>query len=61
MTYFAQPNGTYRVDYTSGEGKTYLFGGNSSWRGPMWFPINYLLIAALEQYHHFYGDGAFAG
>jgi hypothetical protein len=32
-----------------------LFGGNSNWRGPVWFPINYLLIEALERYHHFYG------
>ena len=61
MTYFAQPNGTYRVDYTRGEGNTYLFGGNSNWRGPIWFPINYLLVEALKRYHHFYGDGSFAG
>jgi hypothetical protein len=33
-----------------------MFGGNSNWRGPVWFPINYLLIEALERYHHFYGD-----
>jgi hypothetical protein len=33
-----------------------LFGGNSNWRGPIWFPLNYLLIEALERYHHFYGD-----
>jgi hypothetical protein len=33
-----------------------MFGGNSNWRGPIWFPINYLLIEALERYHHFYGD-----
>ena len=35
---------------------TSLFGGNSNWRGPIWFPVNYLLIEALERYHHFYGD-----
>ena len=35
---------------------TGLFGGNSNWRGPVWFPLNYLLIEALERYHHFYGD-----
>ena len=35
---------------------TGLFGGNSNWRGPVWFPVNYLLIEALERYHHFYGD-----
>jgi hypothetical protein len=46
----------YRVDYAPGEGNTYLFGGNSNWRGPIWFPINYLLVEALERYHHFYGD-----
>jgi hypothetical protein len=51
-------NGTeYRVDYVPGESNTGLFGGNSNWRGPIWFPINYLLIEALERYHHFYGDG----
>jgi hypothetical protein len=46
----------YRVDYDPGESTTNLFGGNSNWRGPVWFPINYLLIEALERYHHFYGD-----
>jgi hypothetical protein len=46
----------YRVDYVPGESTTGLFGGNSNWRGPIWFPLNYLLIEALERYHHFYGD-----
>ena len=46
----------YRVDYTPAEGNTSLFGGNSNWRGPIWFPINFLLIEALERYHHYYGD-----
>ena len=46
----------YRVDYVPGEGNTGLFGGNSNWRGPIWFPINFLLVEALERYHHFYGD-----
>jgi mannosylglycerate hydrolase MGH1-like protein len=45
-----------RVDYTPGESTTGLFGGNSNWRGPVWFPVNYLLIEALERYHHFYED-----
>jgi hypothetical protein len=44
------------VEYTPGESNTGLFGGNSNWRGPIWFPVNYLLIEALERYHHFYGD-----
>ena len=47
----------HRVDYEPGESATHFFGGNSNWRGPVWFPLNYLLIEALERYHHFYGDG----
>jgi len=47
---------THRVTYTPGESDNGLFGGNSNWRGPVWFPVNYLLIEALERYHHFYGD-----
>jgi hypothetical protein len=46
----------FRVAYDPAESTTHLFGGNSNWRGPIWFPINYLLIEALERYHHFYGD-----
>ncbi len=46
----------HRVTYTPGESDTGLFGGNSNWRGPVWFPLNYLLIEALERYSHFYGD-----
>ncbi len=48
--------GERRVDYEPGEATEPLFGGNSNWRGPIWFPTNYLLIEALERYHHFYGD-----
>lgn len=46
----------YRVNYVPGDSDTWLFGGNSNWRGPVWFPLNYLLIESLERYHHFYGD-----
>ena len=46
----------YRVEYVPGESDTGLFGGNSNWRGPIWFPINYLVVEALERYDHFYGD-----
>jgi hypothetical protein len=46
----------YRVDYEPGESSTGLFGGNSNWRGPIWFPVNYLLIESLQRFHHYYGD-----
>ena len=44
------------VGYVPGESDSWMFGGNSNWRGPVWFPVNFLLIEALERYHHFYGD-----
>jgi hypothetical protein len=47
---------SYSVDYEPAESRTGQFGGNSNWRGPVWFPINYLLIEALQKFHHFYGD-----
>jgi len=46
----------HRVDYEPAESSTGLFGGNSNWRGPIWFPINFLLIESLQKFHHFYGD-----
>lgn len=45
-----------QVKYIPGESDSYAFGGNSNWRGPVWFPLNYLFVEALERYHHFYGD-----
>jgi Glycosyl hydrolase family 63 C-terminal domain len=45
-----------RVDYEPAESTTGLFGGNSNWRGPIWFPVNYLLIESLQKFHHYYGE-----
>ena len=53
---FRADGAEYRVEYVPGDSNTGLFGGNSNWRGPVWFPLNYLLVEALERYHHFYGD-----
>ena len=44
------------VAYTPAESETGSFGGNSNWRGPIWFPVNYLLIESLQKFHHYYGD-----
>ena len=53
----------YRVDgmdlavkYTPAESSSGLFGGNSNWRGPIWFPLNFLIIESLQKFHHYYGD-----
>jgi hypothetical protein len=49
--------GTQRkLDYEPAESTTQLFGGNSNWRGPVWFPINYLIIAGLHRFYHYFGD-----
>src|SRR5271166_2815762 len=55
--YEVQVNGhVNRVDYEPAESSTGVFGGNSNWRGPIWFPVNYLLIESLQKYHHYYGE-----
>jgi hypothetical protein len=46
----------YTISYQPAESESGLFGGNSNWRGPVWFPINYLLIEALQRFNHYYGD-----
>ena len=46
----------FSVQYKSGESDSYLFGGNSNWRGPVWFPVNFLIIESLQRFHHYYGD-----
>jgi hypothetical protein len=55
--YFLHINGDdHEVDYEPAESTSGLFGGNSNWRGPVWFPVNYLLIESLQKFHHYYGD-----
>jgi len=46
----------YRVSYEPAESATGVFGGNSNWRGPIWFPVNYLIIESLQKFHHYLGD-----
>lgn len=53
---FIHGNEHSEVGYVPGESDSWMFGGNSNWRGPVWFPVNYLIVEALERYHHFYGD-----
>jgi hypothetical protein len=47
---------TFRVDYEPAESTSGIFGGNSNWRGPIWFPLNYLLIESLQKFHYYLGD-----
>ena len=55
--YVLEVNGMeHRVDYEPAESSSGLFGGNSNWRGPIWFPVNYLLIESLQRFYHYYGD-----
>ncbi len=56
--YVLEVNGDlHRVDYEPGESTSGLFGGNSNWRGPIWMPVNYLLIESLQKFHHYLNDG----
>ena len=55
--YVLNVNGAeYRVAYEPGESSSGLFGGNSNWRGPIWFPINFLIVEALQKFHHYFGE-----
>jgi hypothetical protein len=47
---------TFRVGYEPADSQSSLFGGNSNWRGPIWIPVNYLIIESLQKFHHYYGD-----
>jgi hypothetical protein len=47
---------TFTINYQPAESQTGMFGGNSNWRGPIWFPINYLIIESLRKFHSYYGD-----
>jgi hypothetical protein len=56
--YVLNVDGTeHRVDYEPGESSTGVFGGNSNWRGPIWFPLNFLLVESLQRFHHYFGNG----
>jgi hypothetical protein len=55
--YVLHVNGSeHRVGYEPGESGSALFGGNSNWRGPVWFPVNFLLIESLQKFHHYFGE-----
>ena len=56
MCYRRRDVGRISVNYQPGESTTGDFGGNSNWRGPIWFPINFLLVEVLYKYHRFYGN-----
>ena len=53
---FSHAGAEYRVNYEPGESTSDVFGGNSNWRGPVWIPMNYLLIDSLYEFHRYYGD-----
>ena len=53
---FGYQSHNYTIQYEPGESSSSMFGGNSNWRGPIWLPLNYLIIQALRKYHEYYGD-----
>lgn len=53
---FSYQGQDYRIQYEPGESSSSMFGGNSNWRGPIWFPLNYIIINALRKYYEYYGD-----
>jgi hypothetical protein len=55
-TFYVNGN-EYRVNYEAAESSTGLFGGNSNWRGPVWFPVNFLLLESIQKFHHYFGEG----
>jgi len=54
--FFDHQGHRHEVSYVPGESDNRMFGGNSNWRGPIWFPINFLIIESLQKFHHYYGD-----
>jgi mannosylglycerate hydrolase MGH1-like protein len=53
---FCANGNTFTVEYQPAESTSALFGGNSNWRGPIWFPVNFLIVESLQKFHHYYGD-----
>src|SRR5207244_3896378 len=53
---FSANGHSFTVNYEPGESTSHMFGGNSNWRGPIWFPVNFLLVESLQKFHHYYGD-----
>lgn len=53
---FSDDREVFKVKYVPGESDSGMFGGNSNWRGPVWFPVNFMLIESLQRFYHYYGD-----